>query len=187
MHILENYALTSGCYIDRCYIEEEYIELPKNKYVTIHPYNPKGSSRQYKYWQEVIDLLNSNINFDYTIVQIGGRNDIKYNNIDISYLGKTTYNSLAYLVKNTSMHIGYDSFPVHLASHYNRKIIALYPHYRNNTGPYFSKSDEIILIESDHSKIKPVFSENDPFDQINSILPQNIYRSILQLLGLLYL
>jgi len=181
MHLLESYAVVSGALIDKCFIEEEKIELPSNKYITFHGYNPKGSGRQYKYWNDVITLLKSNTKFAYDIIQIGGKNDIKYP-VNSDYLGKTSYNSLAYLIKYSDLHLGFDSLPVHLASYYDKKIVALYAHYSNNTKPYFSSNENIILLQPDFSKIKPIFAQTDPFDLINTISPESIYNSIISLL-----
>lgn len=183
MHLLESYALVSGAQIDKCFIEEEKINLPNKKYITFHGYNPKGSGRQYKHWNSVLSEL-INQNFPYNIIQIGSKNDISYPIIDTSYLGKTSYNSLAYLIKHSELHLGFDSLPVHLASHYDKKMVVIYAHYANNTRPYFSSSSNIILIQPDFSNIKPVFDINDPFELINTISVDHIVSSINKLLGL---
>lgn len=178
MHILESYALSCGAKIGSCFIEEEYIELPSDKYITFHGYNPKGTSRQYKYWQEIINLLNTTKDFKYKIIEIGSRHNHNYGS-DTSYLGLTSYGQLAYLIKNSSLHFGFDSLPVHIASHYNKKIVGIYAHYAQNTGPYFSTSDNITLLEPDFTIIKPIFNYNDPFDLINTIHHNKIYRAII--------
>lgn len=182
MHLLEAYAAVSGAEIDKCFIHEEPIDLPSKPYITLHSYNPKGSGRQYKYWNNVIELLNNNPNFFYEIIQIGGIDDHK-TIANTEYLGKTNYNSLAYLIKYSQLHLGFDSLPVHLASYYDKKMVVLYAHYANSTKPYFSTQSNVILLEPDFSKIKPVFAQSDPFDHINSIKPQDISAAILTLLG----
>lgn len=185
MHLIECYALTAGCLIDRCSIETDPIELPQKKYITLHSYNPKGEIRQYYYWQNVIDDLLSNNNFNFEIVQIGGSNDTKLDNINISYLGKTNVHTLAYLIQNCELHVGFDSFPVHLASHFDKKIVAIYAQYMNNTGPYFSTSGKCILIQPDFSLHRPFYSNGyDPFKTINKIPPNAISSSILNILGI---
>ncbi len=182
MHLLESYALTCGCFIDKCFIEEEKIDLPIKKYITLHSYNSKGTSRQYNNWHNVISYLQKDSRFNYDIVQIGTADDFKHN-INTSYLGKTSYNSLAYLIKNTELHLGFDSFPVHLASYYNKKIVALYPQYARNTGPYFSNKKDVYLFESiRYTKTKPVFENNDPDGGINMIPPEHIGEAVLSLL-----
>jgi ADP-heptose:LPS heptosyltransferase len=181
MHLIETYAIVSGCQINKPFIHEEPLELPTKKYITFHTYNPKGAGRQYRSWDKVINLLRQNAKFDYELIQIGGISDHRQN-INISYLGKTTYNSLAYLIKHSSMHVGFDSLPVHLASHYQKKIVSIYAHYANNSKPYFSKNKDITIIEPDFSKVKPTFAHEDPFDLINTIPPEKIYSSIINLI-----
>lgn len=183
MHILETYALLTGCKIDRPFTYEEHIELPSNKYITFHPYSPKGSSKQYKYWNEVIQLLKNNAKFNFDIIQIGGADDLKYD-VDTSYLGRTTYHSLAYLIKHSSLHLGFDSLPVHLASYYDKKIVALYSYYASTCGPYFSSLKNIRVLEPDFNKAKPVFNYDDPLGLINTIDYYKIYRAITELLEL---
>ena len=105
MHILETYSLISGAKIDKCFIQEEEIVLPEKPFITFHPYSPKGNSKQYKYWDDVISLLLQNNKFNYDIIQIGEKTDPVYNRVNSLYLGKTTYNSLAYLIKHCSLHL----------------------------------------------------------------------------------
>lgn len=183
MHLLEAYSVVSGAKIDNCFIYEEPINLPLNPYITLHSYNPKGSGRQYKYWNEIIKSLKNNSKFKYEILQIGGSDDDK-TIANTEYLGKTNYNSLAYIIKHAELHIGFDSLPVHLASYYNKRMVVLYAHYANNTKPYFSSPDKVILLEPDHSKIKPVFSQDDPFDQMNSISHNLVSDAVIGLLNL---
>ena len=189
MHILETYSLVTAQKISKCFIHEESINIPLNKYITFHGFHKKGSSRQYKSWQKIIDLLNNNNKFNYEIVQIGEINDLKYNNINNDFLGKTNVNSLAFLINNSELHFGYDSFPVHLASHFQKKIVAIYPHFSKSSGPFFSNEKDIKIIEPYYNKIginpiklKPCFAYNDKNDLINTIDPNEIYESILNLL-----
>lgn len=182
MHLIETYACASGATIDRCFISEKLIELPKKKYITLHAYNPKGSCRQYSYWQDVIDGLQKHPKFDYDIIQIGGKKDYRYKNINRDYLGKTDYATLAFLIHHCELHMGYDSFPIHLASHYDKKIVGLYPHFAKNSGPFFNQKSPVITIESDIPHHKPIFLENAPNDRIDSIHPQLIINSVNKLL-----
>lgn len=185
MHLLESYAVVSGAKIDQCFIHEDIIDLPENSFVTIHGYNPKGSGRQYKHWNTVIDNLKNNHKFTHDIIQIGGINDAKLN-CDTSYLGKTTYNSLAYVMKHSTLHIGFDSFPAHLSSHYDTKSVIIFAHYANNTCPYFSSKQNLIILEPNFSMlgIKPTFAHEDPFDLINTILPEYISEACFKLLNI---
>lgn len=181
MHILETYALMTGAKINKCFIFEDPIEIPNSKYITFHPHSPKGNSKQYDKWNVILDLLKNNKNFDYKIIQVGGSEDIRYD-VDTSYLGETTINSLATLIKGACLHLGFDSLPVHLASHYGIKIVALYSYYSSTCGPYFSNQKDIQIFEPDFTNIKPTFNDNDPYRLINTIDPIKVYESIIKLL-----
>lgn len=182
MHLIESYALTCGCFIDQCFIETEQIELPTKEYITLHAYNPKGTARQYLHWNKVVSILKNNNRFNYEIVQVGGKDDFRYD-VNTTFLGKTSYKQLAYLINHSNLHLGFDSMPVHLASHFGKKIVALYPHYAKNTGPYFSKKEDIYLFEAyRYTTQKPVFEQNDPYAMINKIPPEHVAEAVLSLL-----
>lgn len=183
MHLLETYALTTGIKIDKCFIHEESIELPSRQYITLHAYSPKGNYKQYSFWSKVIYWLKNNNQFNYDIVQIGEEKSSDYD-VNKNYLGKTSFNSLAFLIKNSSLHLGYDSFPVHLASYYDINIVALYPHYSNTCGPYFSSPHKIKILEPDYTIYKPSFNTNDPYRLIDSIDPNTVYESVISLLNI---
>lgn len=182
MHLLETYALISGCKISKPYIYLEEIKLPDKKYITFHGYSPKGPSKQYNKWELVLKMLRAYQDFDYEIIQIGEINDPKYNYANHDYLGKTNYHSLAYLIKNSCLHLGFDSLPVHLASHFQRKIVAIYPWYSQNCGPYFSETKDIVIIEPSFDIFKPSFNYVDKFDLINTINFLDIYESVIKLI-----
>jgi len=183
MHILETYSLITGAKISKPFIAEEPIEIPSRPYITFHPYSSKGDSKQYQHWNDVLFMLKANSKFDYHIIQIGEAQDARYD-IDVSYLGKTSYNSLAYLIKHAELHLGFDSFPVHLASYYDIKIVALYSYYASTCGPYFSSPDKIRLLEPNFDKAKPTFNFDDPLKLINTINPNHVYEAITDLLNL---
>lgn len=181
MHLLESYALISGSTIDKCFIQTEHFELPFDKYVTIHTDCQKSSARQYKYWDKVISLLQNNPLFTLPIVQIGSSVDFKHL-VNLNLLGMTNVNQLAHVIKNSSLHIGYDSFPMHLASHFDIKMVILFSYFVENSGPYFSSLKNIRLLEPNFTNIKPSFSYNDPYDLINTIDPIIVYNNIMDLL-----
>lgn len=179
MHLLEAYALCSGCKIKRPFIKLEAIPLPAKPYITFHGFCSKAKSRQYKYWNEVLSLLDKDPSFNYEIVQIGEENDERYNWANYEYLGKTNYNSLAYLIRYARLHLGFDSLPMHLASCFNIDIVALFNSNVQNSGPYFS--DRAICLHPDFSIQKPSYSYEDSLDLINKIDPFLIYSSVIKL------
>ena len=184
MHILESYALLSGAKIGKCHIQEMPITLPTNNYITFHPFSEKGNSKQYNKWNYIIDLLNSNKNFNFDIIQIGTANPNESYPVNINYLGHMKIWQLAYLIKNSSLHVGYDSFPIHLASHYDIPIVGLYSYYANTCGPYFSSTNKTKIFQPDFNIIKPTYGYDDPYSLINKIDHMEVYKSILELLDI---
>ena len=179
--MLETYSLATAMPIDKCFIKEEEIILPTDPYITFHPCDTKGTSRQYSFWKEVVDGLKSSSDFNHTIIQVGGENDDRYD-VNTTYLGKTSIHSLAYLIKNSSLHLSYDSFPLHLASHYDIKIVCIFPQTSKATGPFFSSKDRAICLEPSKTDIKPSYRYNDPNRLINTIKPDKIIEATLKLL-----
>lgn len=184
MHILETYALLAGCTSTKSFIHEEEINLPSKPYITFHPHSPKGNHKQYDWWNNVLEMLNDNENFNYEIIQVGATKEDEHYVHNIDYLGSTNFWQLAYLIKHSSLHLGFDSLPVHLASHYDIPIVAIYSYYKSTCRPYFSTEEKVRLLEPDFSYIKPTYGDDDPNRLINNINPNNIYNSVVELLNL---
>jgi hypothetical protein len=184
MHILEQYALNCGLKINKPYIYEKYFPLPFEKYITFNPFG-KFNSRKYSYWQEVIDLITPILNKENIhIVQIGGKNEIGYNSCT-HLMGQTNFNQTAYIINNSLLHFGVDSFPVHLASYFDKKIVALYSNmYFSQSKPYWSSPENIELIQADLKNKKPSYSAEENPKIINNIKPEEIVLKILKLLNI---
>jgi hypothetical protein len=182
MHILEQYALNCGLKIDKPYIYEKYFPLPFEKYITFNPFG-KFNSRKYSYWQEVINLIIPILNKEnICIVQIGGQNETGYNNCT-HLMGQTNFNQTAYIINNSLLHFGVDSFPVHLASYFDKKIVALYSNmYLSQSKPYWSSPENIELIQADLKNKKPSYAAEEYPKIINNIKPEEIVSKILKLL-----
>jgi hypothetical protein len=184
MHILEQYALNCGLKINKPYIYEKYFPLPFEKYITFNPFG-KFNSRKYSYWQEVIDLITPILNKENIhIVQMGGQNEIGYNNCT-HLMGQTNFNQTAYIINNSLLHFGVDSFPVHVASYFDKKIVALYSNmYLSQSKPYWSNHENIELIQADLKNKKPSYSAEENPKIINNIKPEEIVKKILKLLSI---
>ena len=185
MHILEAYSTSCGLKIDKPFILDKFHGLTVEKYITIHTGDGKFDSRTYDYWQDVIDFLGNFLKpYGISIVQVGSKKDPKLTNV-INCNGKTSINQLAYVIKNSLLHVGIDSLPIHIASAYGRKIVCLYSNAPSqNSKPYWSKDEDLILIESDKGGDKPTYAKTEIPKTINSIMPDTIFLSVLKLLGL---
>ena len=100
--------------------------------------------------------------------------------------GATSLGQVAHIVKNSMLHVGADSFPTHIASSYDKKIVALYSNnHLNCAKPLWGDPDNQILLEPDRPDgKKPSFSAEENPKTINSISPEVIAKSVLELLKL---
>lgn len=182
MHLLERYALASGAKIDKPFVLEKFYPIPFERYMTIHP-NSQFNSKNYDYWPEVLNMIGPLLlNEGISIVQIGTENDTK---LPFCYHtnGTTNINQVAYIIRNSKLHLGADSFPVHMASSYMKKIVALYGNsYARNANPYWGNQSDHVLLEPNREFLKPSFSPEENPKSINSISPEKIAKSVLDLL-----
>ena len=183
MHLIETYALACGAKIDKPYIYEKYFPTPPGEYITFQPFS-SGDIKNYDHWQQVIDLIRpifqkNNIQ----ILQIGARDDKEIRGC-ARISGHTNINHAAYVIKKGKMHLGTDSFAVHVASVYQKKIVALYANNLiKNVGPYWSEKEDTILIEPDRKGKKPNYALEEKPKSINTIKPEKIASVVCGLLG----
>tara|TARA_Y100000114_G_scaffold70835_1_gene64776 strand:- start:959 stop:2122 length:1164 start_codon:yes stop_codon:yes gene_type:complete len=182
MHLVEQYALSCGVKIDKPFIETSYFPVVPEKYITLHA-NSRIQSKTYDYYNDVVDLI-----FPYLqqqgieIVQIGSSDEQQVGRC-IHHQGHTTIKQAAYIIKNSMLHLGTDSFSTHVASGFNKKIVSLYSTlYKECCGPYWGDKDNQILLQSIPEKQKASFSDNEFPKTINKILPEKIAKSVLDLL-----
>jgi hypothetical protein len=187
MHLLDRYALSCGVKIDKPFVDESYFPITIDKYIVFQT-SGKGNSRQYDYWPKVFSLIREYAS-EYKIIHVGIPTDQSVANVDLDLRGKTSIKQLAYVVKNSEMYLGVDSFCAHLGGYFDRKIVALYSYcYAQNCAPLFGSESNKTLIEVDWEKQgKPSFSlKEDPLKKkINTINPEIIAKAVLDKLGVL--
>lgn len=185
MHLLERYALNTGAKIEKAYIREDYFPMDIEKYITFHPIG--APNKHYSHWQEVINLLHPILEKEgIKILQIGGREKEQrtFNNT-LNVLGQTSISQLAYLIRRGALHLGIDSFPVQLAGHYDKEVVAVYSHVKPaHRKPYWGTPEKQVLIEPDRGGRKPSYSVLDPLRSIDGISPSKIASKVCELLGL---
>jgi len=184
MHILEAYASNTCLKINKPFIYEKYYPVGCDKYITIHSPG-KFDSRKYDHWDSVVRLLKPILDKeDIEIIQIGTREEKPIKNCE-SLLGKTSFNQLAYVIKRSMLHLGVDSLPVHLASGFDKKIVALFSNmYACHARPYWAKNEDVVLIESNKEGDKPTYAAVETPKTINTIPPEKIAKAVCGLLGL---
>lgn len=168
---------------------EEVSGLPEF-YMTLHTTSGKGQweGRKYVDWPELL----SNIKRLYpmmSVVQVGGADEEMVPGVDFSLCGKTNYQQLAYVMKNSKLHVGPDSFQVHLAAAFNTPVVGLYGcSMASATGPWVrdKKAAKFILLQSERRsgclqkacyKNRCAKNPHNPAGPINEISPREIFNS----------
>lgn len=183
MHLIETYATNCGVRIEKPFVYEKYMPTPDGKYILFQPHSKPAKT--YDYWQDVIDLLSPKLkDLNINIVQIGAAGEKVYGGV-INFVGHTKINQCAYLLRNAAAFIGCDSFCVHLASSFDKPIVALYSNNNiNNVGPYWGDRKNQILIEPKRKNgQRPNYNLEENPKSINTISPESIASGLLKLLG----
>jgi hypothetical protein len=183
MHLVESLATSCGLKITKPYIYEKYYPLNFDKYIIIETNDSKNPAKNYDYWQEVVNILLPILNnHDIKILQLCGQNDQKIIN---SYtVSGETFGQKAFLIKNSLVYIGSNSFSIQVASYFSKKIVGIYSNaYASQLKPYWSKDDETELIEI-FSNNKPSFNNNENPKVINNLMPDQIAKAIFAKLGI---
>lgn len=114
---------------DEPFIEEDHSILQHfvdagiandERYITVHSQS-RQDPKDFDRIQDVVSRLK-----DILTVQIGGPNDKKLENVDLDLRGKTTPQQLAAVLRKAKMHLGMDSFPLHIAAHVDTPVVALF-------------------------------------------------------------
>jgi hypothetical protein len=100
-------------------------------------------------------------------------------------MGQTNFHQTAHIIKNSLLQFGVDSFPIHMASYYDKKIVALYSNmYVSQSKPYWSQPENVKLIQADLNGQKPSYAPEENPKTIDNIKPEEIAESILNLLNI---
>jgi hypothetical protein len=186
MHLVESYALNTGLKIGKPYLYDKFFPIPfEEDYLTFQPFS-KGKAKNYKYWQDVIDILFPILRQNkMRIVQLGLPNDPKINGCE-DLRGKTAFGHVGYLIKNGRLHFGADSCGIHFASGMNKKMVGLYSIMSpKNCGPYWSKKDDVKCIEiRKKPKEKYHYHYEANAEAIDEIKPERIAAEIFEKLDI---
>jgi hypothetical protein len=181
MHLLETYALATGSKIKKPFIFKKYFPLPVSKYITIQ--NSSGmSGKCYDYFQEVVDFLYEDLQKNgYSIIQIGSKDDKPLDRV-INLQGYTNLNQTAFILDNSNLHIGNDSFAIHMCSFFNIPLISLYSISSPEiAGPFWKNNKQICLTPPNWT---PSFNPNESPKKVNEITVEKIVDSTKKLLSI---
>lgn len=182
MHLIESYSTNTGLKISKPKLYTKYFPLPFKKYLVFHPHSKPVKT--YDYWTEVLDLIIPHLHHNgIHVVQIGDSGEEQYPNTYF-LAGRTKLTQVNYLIQNSLMVFGVDSFSMHVASVFGKKIVSLYSNNNiNNVRPYWSDKEDIELIEPKREGTKPYYATDGVPKEINTIKPELIASAILNKLG----
>ena len=178
MHLLDRYALATASKITKPFIVKNFFPVDAEKYITVQ--NSSGMpGKCYDYFQDVVNFLYDKLTENgYKIVQIGGANDSALSKV-INLQGKTNINQTAYIINNSSLHLGNDSFAIHMASAFNVPTVGLYSITSPEiAGPYWDNK-KINLYPNNW---RPTFNPNESPKRINEIKIEDIISACDKLL-----
>ena len=184
MHLVEQYALSCGVKIDKPHIETCFYPSPVEKYITLHA-SSGMHAKNYDYYNDVVSMLRPYLDKkDISIIQIGQKDDQKIGGC-IHYTGSTTLKQVSYLIQNSMLHMGNDSFSAHVASGFDKKIVCLYSVlFKECCGPYWGDPSDHMLFEPNTPNKKPSFSDKENPKTVNTIKPEAIAGAVLDLLNI---
>jgi hypothetical protein len=178
MHLIQKYALSTARKIGKPYIVKKYFPVDAEKYITVQ--NSSGMpGKCYDFFEDALlflkPLLDKN---NYKIVQIGGEKDKKISNA-IDLTGKSNINQTAYIISKASLHLGNDSFAVHMASGFDVPTVGLYGITTPElAGPYWNNKK----INLYSNKFKPTFNPNESPKTVNNIKIEEVVNACEMLL-----
>ena len=181
MHLVETYSLSTGSKIKKPFIHKKFFPIPFEKYITIQ--NSSGmQGKCYDYFQEVLNFVYEDLEkAGYKIIQIGAKEDKALNNV-FHLQGQTNINQTAFILENSKLHIGNDSFAIHMCSAFGIPLIGLYSVSSPEiAGPFWKNQNQICLTPKNWN---PSFNPNESPKRVNEIKIESIIESIQTLLNI---
>jgi len=181
MHLVETYSLSTGSKIKKPFIHKKFFPIPFEKYITIQ--NSSGmQGKCYDYFQEVLNFIYEDLEkAGYKIIQIGAKEDRALNNV-FHLQGQTNINQTAFILENSKLHIGNDSFAIHMCSAFGVPLIGLYSVSSPEiAGPFWKNKNQICLTPKNWS---PSFNPNESPKRVNEIKIESIIESVKTLLNI---
>ena len=149
------------------------------KWIAVHAGGQK-SARSYSHWKDLVKNIRASGEL---VVQVGASDDLFIGNVDFDLRGKTAYTQLSSVLNLCQSIVCIDSFPMHLASVLNLKIVAIFgSSYPQITGP--KKLDKLTVIETHDRKgcEKACYKDTCRVDEsnpcINNVQPERVFTAL---------
>lgn len=181
-----NLNLTNEYLQKQMFIDTEGVDDLPAKYITFHSKTTQDP-KNYDYWDEVFERIAG-----IPIVQVGEKNEPLLNHKDVvDFRGKTTPQQLAYIIKNSILHIGLDSFPAHVANVVGAHSVLVY----GGTYPKQGGICRSIAVEPENRNgcitschLSECIAKKQGGNKcINNILPDDIVKAISKYLNKKYI
>jgi hypothetical protein len=181
MHLVETYALATGSKIGKPFIHKKFFPLPFDKYITVQ--NSSGmTGKCYDYFQQVLDLIYADLDAaGYKVVQIGEKDDRPIRGAHQTQ-GQTDINQTAHILDNSKLHLGNDSFAVHMCSAFDVPVVAMYSVASPDVaGPYWKSGKQICITPENW---RASYNPNEAPKRVNEIKVEQVIAAVGKLLDL---
>lgn len=161
--------------------------IPEGDYIVFAPTGTKDA-KDYMYWEDVLHNVKSMLP-DVKIVQTGTKEEKLYNGV-LDYRGRSL-REIMYVIKNSKMLLGVDSFPAHAAAAVEIPHVILYGSTDMTVSPTVlgKKTPALFVVTENRNGCKnPCFkdschSRKDGLNCISNIEPLAVCNAVLQLVN----
>ncbi len=174
MHLLDRYALSTGSRVKLPYLQTHFYPTPE-KYITIQ--NSSGMpGKNYPYYAYILNfIIPTLLEHGIQVVQIGAKEDAVLP-FTIPLQGRTTLAQTFFILKNSLVHLGNDSFSIHACSAMKVPYVGLYSVSAPEVcGGYWTKYTEIMAPIGEN---KPSYNPNENPSVVKNILPETIITAL---------
>lgn len=180
--LIETYARSTGLEIGKPWLKEDYFPLPFQRYITLSTGSGQAA-KNYSYYQDVIGIILPYLQrVGISVVLLGSKEDPQLNGV-YDLRGKTTMSQSYYILNNSMLHLGNDSWTAHAAGWLRVPLVALYGSTDAYIhGPYWK--GKVCLLESHRRGNKPTFFSQEVPKSIDFIDPFLVAKNVLKLLSL---
>lgn len=183
-HLISTYAKTTGLRIARPDVLSTFIATPYTRFITVQTGSGQAA-KNYDYWQEVIAMIGPILGArQIGVIHLGGKDDPQLQGVH-DMRGKTTIQQAQYLISNSMLHMGNDSWLAHCAGWSGTPLVALYGSTSaQNHGPYWCDKAKTRLISSHRAGGVPSYSSQETPKTVNMIPVEEVANAVMSLLAL---
>lgn len=183
MHLCGLYGKTLGVKVGYPTFIPHYYPILENDFIVFHN-SSKSPAKEYSWWEDVLRIVKPELHKrNIKIIQIGAAEDKKVEGVD-EFINTTTLKQSSFFLKNCLLHLGIDSCPAHIASHFDKPTVTLYASNFASVCQPLWNGNKATLIESHRNGKKPSFSANEDPKMIDLIMPEEVAQAVFDQLGL---